>query len=95
MKRYPIIKSWMMAGLVAIFISACATSQEEMPTVEDGAAGADQSQTDGSAADGSGADATGLDGSDSGDGTAIVDGTPMTAAELLDQCEGALANRIV
>jgi len=96
MKRYPIIKSWMMAGLVAIFISACATTQEEMPTVEDGAAGADQSQTDSGATDGSsGADATGLDGSDLGDGTAIVDGAPMTAAELLEQSEGELANRIV
>jgi len=96
MKRYQIIKSWMMAGLVAIFISACASSQEEMTTVEDGATGVDQSQTDGGATDGgSGADATGLDGAESGDGTAIVDGAPMTAAELLEQAEGELANRIV
>ena len=96
MKRYQIIKSWMMAALVAIFISACATSQDEMPTDEDGAAGAGQSQTDGGATDGSsGANATGLDGSDSGDGTAIVDGAPMTAAALLEQSEGALANRII
>lgn len=95
MKRYQIIKSWMMAILVAAFISACATTQEEIPT-DDGAT--DQSTTDGSATDGgtdSGADATGLDGSDTGDGTVIVDSTPLTVAEMLEQSEGALANRTI
>ncbi len=98
MKRHQIIKSWMMAGLVAVFISACATTQEEMPTVDDEAAGTDQSQTDSGAADGgtdSGADASGLDGVDSGDGDAIVDSAPMTVAEMLEQSEGALANRTI
>jgi len=96
MKQHQIIKSWMMAILVAIFISACATTQEET-MVEDGAA-TDQSMTDGSATDGgtdSGASATGLDGSDTGDGTAIVDSAPMTAAEMLEQSAGALANRTI
>ncbi|MCP4335563.1 MAG: peptidoglycan-associated lipoprotein Pal [Gammaproteobacteria bacterium] len=96
MKQHQNIKSWMMAILVAVFISACATTQEEMPA-EDGAA-TDQSMTDGSGTDGgtdSGADATGLDGSDTGDGTAIVDSAPLSAAEMLEQPEGALANRTI
>jgi len=97
MKQYQIIKSWMMAILVAVFISACATTQDEMP-VEDGAA-TDQSMTDGSSGtDGgtdSGASATGLDGSDTGDGSAIVDSAPLTVAEILEQSEGALANRTI
>jgi peptidoglycan-associated lipoprotein len=97
MKQYQIIKSWMMAILVAVFISACATTQDEMP-VEDGAP-TDQSMTDGSSGtDGgtdSGAAATGLDGSDTGDGTAIVDSAPLTVAEMLEQSEGALANRTI
>jgi len=95
MKRHQIIKSWMMAILVAAFISACATTQEEIPT-DDGAT--DQSTTDGSATDGgtdSGADATGLDGSDTGDGGVIVDSAPLTVAEMLEQSEGALANRTI
>ena len=96
MKRYQIIKSWMMVGLVVIFVSACATSQEEMTSIEDDTAGTDQSQTDaGATDDGTGADATGLDGADSDDGTAIVDSAPMTAAEQLEDADGALANRIV
>jgi len=95
MKRHQIIKSWMMAILVAAFISACATTQEEIPT-DDGAT--DQSTTDGSATDGgtdSGADATGLDGSDTGDGGVIVDSAPLTVAEMLEQSEGALSNRTI
>ncbi len=96
MNQYQIIKSWMMAILVAVFISACATSQEEMP-MEDGAA-TDQSMTDGSGTDSgtdSGAAATGIDDSDSGDGTAIVDTAPMTVTEMLERSEGALANRTI
>jgi len=95
MKRHQIIKSWMMAILVAAFISACATTQEEIPT-DDGPT--DQSTTDGSATDGgtdSGADATGLDGSDTGDGGVIVDSAPLTVAEMLEQSEGALSNRTI
>jgi peptidoglycan-associated lipoprotein len=98
MKRNQIIKSWMMAFLVAAFISACATTQEEMPADADGSTDmTDQSQTDTGATDGTGssADATGLDGSDTGDGTPIVDSAPLTAAEMLKQSEGALANRII
>ncbi|MCP4767743.1 MAG: peptidoglycan-associated lipoprotein Pal [Gammaproteobacteria bacterium] len=93
MKQHQNIKSWMMAILVAVFISACATTQEEMPLEDEGATGTDQSMTDGSTD--SGADATGLDGSDTGDGTAIVDGTPLTPTEMLEQSGGALANRTI
>jgi peptidoglycan-associated lipoprotein len=97
MKPNQIFKSWMLACLVAVFISACATTQEEMPT-GDGAPVDEQSQGSGSAVDGgdgSGAAATGLEGAEGGDGTAIVDTAPMTAAEMLDQPEGDLANRTI
>ncbi len=98
MKQHQFIRSWMMAALVAVFISACATSQEEMGVEDETMTGSDQSQSETSAVDGgsdSGADATGLDDSDTGDGTAIVDGAPMTAAEMLEQSEGALSNRTI
>ncbi len=88
MKSYNLMKPWIIVGLVAVFISACATTQEE---ILDGS-GSDQSQT-GIVDDGTsgGADATGLD----DDGTAIVDGMPMNAVEMLEQTEGALANRTI
>ena len=87
MKSYNLMKLWIIAGLVAVFISACATTQEEIISGD-----SDQSQT-GIVDDGTsgGADATGLD----DDGTAIVDGMPMNAVEMLEQTEGALANRTI
>jgi peptidoglycan-associated lipoprotein len=87
MKSYNLMKPWIIAGLVGVFISACATTQEEMISGD-----SDQSQT-GIVDDGTsgGADATGLD----DDGTAIVDGMPMNAVEMLEQTEGALANRTI
>ncbi len=96
MKSIHNIKSWLLVALVAVFISACATTQDEMPA--DGAA-VDQSQGGSSTStvdDGSdGADASGLDGADGGDGTAIVDSPPMTVMEQLEQTEGALSNRTI
>ena len=96
MKSIYNIKSWLLVALVAVFISACATTQDEMPTDGDGAA-VDQSQDGTSTVDGGsdGADTSGLDGSDGGDGTAIVDGPPMTVTEKLEQTEGALSNRTI
>ncbi len=97
MKSIHNIKSWLLVVLVAVFISACATTQDEMPADGDGAPAVDQSQggTSTSTVDGDGADASGLDGADGGDGTAIVDGPPMTAMEKLEQTEGALSNRTI
>jgi peptidoglycan-associated lipoprotein len=98
MKSIHNIKSWLLVALVTVFISACATTQDEIPADGDGAA-VDQSQggSSTSTVDGGsdGADASGLDGADSGDGTAIVDGPPMTAMEKLEQTEGALSNRTI
>jgi peptidoglycan-associated lipoprotein len=95
MKLYNAMKIWMIAGLVAVVVTACATTQEEMIS-GDGEPIDGQSQTsvvdDGTSG---GADATGLDGADGGDGTAIMDGAPMDAIEMLEQTEGALANRII
>jgi len=98
MKSIYNIKSWLLVALVAVFVSACATTQEEMPADGDGAP-IDQSQSGSSTgmvdSGSSGADASGLDGGDGGDGTAIVDGPPMTAMEMLEEPEGALASRTI
>ncbi|MDH3631097.1 MAG: peptidoglycan-associated lipoprotein Pal [Gammaproteobacteria bacterium] len=92
MKLYNAMKTWMIAGLVAVVVTACATTQEEIID-GDGAPIDDQAQT-GIVDDGSsgGADATGLDGADGGDGMAISD---MDAISRLQQTEGALANRTI
>ncbi len=99
MKSIKNIKSWLLVALVAVFISACATTQDEMPADGDGAPAVDQSQsgTSTSTVDGGSddADASGLDGADGGDGTAIVDSQPMTVMEQLEQTEGALSNRTI
>lgn len=100
MKPTQILKTWMLAGVVAVFISACATTQEEIG-VQDGAPVDGQSTDGGSMTDGGissgsgGAEATGLDGSDGGDGTAIVDSMPLTATEMLAEPEGDLASRTI
>jgi len=98
MKSIHNIKSWLLVALLAVFISACATTQDEIPADGDGAA-VDQSQggSSTSTVDGGsdGADASGLDGAGGGDGTAIVDSSPMTVMEQLEQTEGALSNRTI
>ena len=91
------IKPWVIAAILAIFVSSCASTQEEV-IIEDGAPEDGQSQTETGIVDdgsGSGADATGLDGTDSGDGSAIDDGMPMTAVEMLEKDDGALSNRTI
>jgi peptidoglycan-associated lipoprotein len=95
MKPNQRIKSWLLVALTAMFISACATTQEEMPT-GDGAPEEGQMQDGGVISDGgSGAEATGLEGAESGAGTAIVETEPMTPTEMLEQTEGDLANRTI
>lgn len=97
MKTPYIVKSWMIAAVLALFVSACATTQEE--AIEDGPPPEDQMQPDTGGAmigDGSGgAEASGLQDSDLGGATAIVDGAPKTALEMLEETEGALANRTI
>ncbi|MDC1287512.1 peptidoglycan-associated lipoprotein Pal [Gammaproteobacteria bacterium] len=99
MKSIYNLKSWLLVALVAVFVSACATTQDEMPTDGDGAPIYDESQSGSSTgtvdSGSSGADASGLDGADGSDGTAIVDGPPMNAAEMLEETEGALASRTI
>ncbi len=98
MKPNQRIKSWLLVSLVALFLSACATSKEEMGT-GDGPPEEGQMQEGGAIAgdgtDGSGAEATGLEGSDGGVGTAIVEPDAMSATEQLEQTEGDLANRTI
>jgi peptidoglycan-associated lipoprotein len=91
MKLFNQTKPWMIAAILAIFVSSCASTQEEIIN-EDGAPEDGQSQTEtGIISDGSssGADATGLD------GTALDDGMPLTAMEMLQKDEGALSNRTI
>lgn len=95
MKAHTLLYRLLIAGLLTIFITACATTQEEM-TVEDGAPPED-SQVDMTVVDdsGSGADATGLDDSDTAGTTVIADEMPMTASEKLAESEGALSDRTI
>ena len=96
MKLYELVKPWMIAGILAVFVSACATTQEEI--IEDDGAPVDgQSTSTAIADDGSsgGADATGLNDGDTGDGTSIVDESSMTALERLEQTDGALSSRTI
>ncbi|MFZ9038554.1 MAG: peptidoglycan-associated lipoprotein Pal [Gammaproteobacteria bacterium] len=93
MKRFDCLKPWLLAGFLGIFLTACATTQEEV--IEDGPPPEDQTQMDGGmTTDGTGVDASVIDGDD-GTATAIVDESMMSAAELLEQSEGALSNRTI
>ena len=95
------MKSWVLAAFLALFLSACATTQEEIGVDEDGAPIDGQVEGDGSGTTGGtdgGATASGLDDDGTGDGTAIVDdgsGGAMGAAEMLEQSDGDLSVRIV
>jgi peptidoglycan-associated lipoprotein len=96
MRLHNQVKPWMIAGLLAIFVSACATTQDEIieddgPPVEDQSAGTNIVDDDSSG----GADATGLTDGDAGDGTAMVDESTMTALERLELTDGALSNRTI
>jgi hypothetical protein len=94
MKRFDCLKPWLLAGFLGIFLTACATTQEEV--IEDGPPSEDQTQMDGGmTTDDTGVDASGIDGGDDGTATAIVDESMMSAAELLEQSEGALSNRTI
>jgi peptidoglycan-associated lipoprotein len=85
----------MIAGLLAIFVSACATTQEEF-IEEDGAPVDDQTTDILIVEDGSGgADATGLNDGDTGTDIIIVDESTMTAVERLEQTDGTLSSRVV
>jgi len=95
------MKSWLLAAMLAVFLSACATTDESISTQGDGAP--IEGQQDGSSGSMTGADgtggaaATGLYGSDGGDGTAIVDDSSraMSAAARLEETDGDLANRTI
>ncbi len=89
-------RNWLAAGLLAVFLSACATSQNEV--LEDGPPLDDQSGTttamieDGST---DGVEASGLSDEDTGMGTAIVDESQMTPLERLEMVDGELSNRTI
>ena len=88
-----------MAAVIAVFVTACATSQDQVLD-DDGAPLDDQSQVQADGVDDGttstdGADATGIDDSSSDVATAIVDDSPKTASEMLEQSEGVLSNRTI
>jgi len=94
MRIQNLVKPWMTAALLAVFVASCASTQEEFIVEEDGAPVDGQAQT-GSVDGGSsgGADASGLSDDDSAVGSAM--GVPMNALETLEQAEGAMSVRIV
>jgi peptidoglycan-associated lipoprotein len=96
MKLYKLVKPWMIAGILAIFVSACATTQEEI-IEDDGAPVDDQSTSAAIVDDGSsgGADTSGLNDGDTVDEFIIVDDSTMTAIDRLEQTDGALSSRII
>jgi len=85
----------MIAGILTIFVSACATTQEEY--IEEDGPPADDQTTDILIVedDGVGADATGLNDGDTVDEFIIVDDSTMTAIDRLEQTDGALSSRII
>jgi peptidoglycan-associated lipoprotein len=93
-------RTWLIAALLAVFLSACATTQEEILD-ESAAADAGQMQTDGgSMTDDStsgGASTSGIAGGDDASVSAIGDDSAMSmsAVERLEQTEGHLANRTI
>ncbi len=90
-------RNWLAASLLAVFLSACATSQNEV--MEDGPPLDDQSgATTGMIDDGSttgGAETSGLTDDDTGIGTAIVDESQMTPLARLEKADGELSNRTI
>lgn len=95
MKLYKLVKPWMIAGILTIFVSACATTQEEY-IEENGAPVDDQSSSTAIVDDGSsGADVTGLNDGDTVDEIIIADDSTMTAIERLEQTDGSLSSRII
>ena len=95
MMRNRLMKPWMIATMLAVFLSACATSEEQI--IDDGTGVDDGSAQTGIVDDGSttGADATGIGDDDTAGATAIVDDTPQTASEMLAAIDGNLANRTI
>jgi peptidoglycan-associated lipoprotein len=95
MNTTTLIKTWTIAAVLAVFVSACATTQEEV--IEDGPPVDDQSQMDGgtSGSDTSGGvSAIGVDGGDDSGASAIAGGD-MSAMEMLEQSDGPLSNRTI
>ena len=90
-------RTWLAAGLLALFFSGCASTQNE---VMDGPPPDDQSgMSMGTVDDGtgsmSGVETAGLSDADTGAGTAIADDSQMTVLERLEQADGPLSNRTI
>ncbi len=88
-------RTWLAAGLLALFLSACATSQNEV--LEDGPPEDGTGATTGMVDDGSvsGVETSGLSDDDTGMGTAIADESQMTPLERLEQVDGELSSRTI
>lgn len=94
MKSNTILLKLLVLALIAMFITACQSTGDELG--DDMGMADGQSQIDGSggAQDGSGTDASSFDGSGDTSLTPITD-EPMTAQEMLDEAGSALGNRTI
>jgi peptidoglycan-associated lipoprotein len=95
MNTTSVYKSWMLAAVLAVFVSACATTQDEI--IEDGPPLDGQSQTDGTMTGGDtsgGASASGVEGGGD-DGTTAIAVEDMSPAEILEQTDGPLSDRTI
>ena len=98
MNSTKILNPWMKAAVLAVFLTGCATSQDQI--IDDDGAPLDDQQTQTDAVDDGittldGADASGIDDSGSDITTAIIDDSPKSASELLEQADGILSNRTI
>jgi len=96
MKIFHICKPWMIAAVLAVFVSACATTQDEV--LEDGPPIGEQSQVEGGtggAETGGGAMTSGVEEGGEGSMSALPGGGEMGPAEMLAQTDGLLANRTI
>ena len=95
MNTLTLIKPWMIAAVLAVFVSSCATTQEEV--VGDGAPVDGQTQMEGGSSGGDmggGVSASGVDGGTEG-GVSAIAGGEMSAMEMLEQPDGPLSNRTI
>ncbi len=90
-----LFKPWMIAAVLAVFVSACATTQDEV--IEDGPPLVEQPQTGGDTSGGEttgGAVVSGVEGGGEGSMSALPGGE-MSPAEMLEQTDGPLSNRTI
>jgi peptidoglycan-associated lipoprotein len=95
MREFSMMKKLMAASLLALFISSCATTDDEL--IQDDTSQVDAANQDGSvtgALDSTGVDTLIVDDTANADAIAIVDDSP-SVREMLEQTDTPLANRTI